>query len=61
MVEATEQSLAYTKANDDREDEPNLERPVKTLSALNGKVECYMMVTHITANMNANSSATWAA
>ena len=31
LVEATEQSLAYAKANDDREDEPNLERPVKNV------------------------------
>ena len=31
LVEATEQSLAYTQANDDREDEPNLERPVKNV------------------------------
>ena len=35
LVEATEQSLAYTQANDDREDEPNLERPVKNVVSFN--------------------------
>ena len=35
LVEATEQSLAYAEANDNREDEPNLERPVKNVVSFN--------------------------